>query len=68
MYQDDNIQNVYEETLKENERLKREVELLVKLIEGCGLGEKNEKDEKIKIEDVEDVEDVEDEEKKVISS
>jgi len=65
MYQDDNIQNVYEETLKENERLKREVELLVKLIEGCGLREKNEKgekDEKIKIEDVED------EEKKVISS
>ncbi len=65
MYQDDNIQNVqdvYEETLRENERLKREVELLVKLIEGCGLGEKN---EKIKIEDVEDVED---EEKKVISS
>ncbi len=65
MYQDDNIQNVYEETLKENKRLKREVELLVKLIEGCRLGEKNEKgekDEKIKIEDVED------EEKKVISS
>ena len=41
MYQDDNIQNVHEEVLNENKRLKKEINLLIKLIEECGLKERS---------------------------